>query len=320
MKLDYENALYYFKEYVLEQKRETSEHERLMGINQKVLHTLDVVDSGEDIAKSLKFNSSVTELLKIALLDHDIGRFLQMRVIGTYKDYDLKQSGFCNVENHGELGEKVLIGGNFTLPNGEVLEQYSLLKRQLLKNRLFDDCILSVVRNHVDNISDTKDLLILTKKILKNEDITDIFMSADSKTIKSIISAFTQIVQDVDRLDIYYQILDDRFICKKTDEEINSVVFDKFYNGEYLNINELKCQGLWNSNVGELVRLSFINQIRLLSVIEKIKNEQIIEKLKCKNDNKKVLDAYDFTIEKINKIINSSEDGVTTSYVKKKSI
>ena len=318
--LDYENAFYYFKDYVLEQKNASDDILKKKNINQKILHTLDVVSYGEEIAKNLKFNSSVIELLKIALLDHDIGRFLQMRALGTYKDYDLKKSGFCNVENHGQLGEKVLQGGTFILPNKEVITEPNLLKRQIMKNRIFDDCILSVVRNHVDNVSDYKDLLILTKRFLKNEDINDIFMKRDKKTIKSLISAFTQIVQDVDRLDIYYQILDDRFICKQTDEDINPLILDNFYNGEYLNINELKEQGLWNTNVGELVRLSFIDQIRLLSVAKKIKEEQIIERIKAKNNNKKVLDAYDFTIEKLNDMINNTNDGVTVNYVKKKTI
>ena len=34
-----------------------------------------------------------------------------------------------------------------------------------------------------------------------------------------------------------------------------------FYNGEYLNIKNLKKRNLWNSSVIELVRLSIFNQI-----------------------------------------------------------
>ena len=83
-----------------------------------------------------------------------------------------------------------------------------------------------------------------------------------------------------------------------------------FYQGKYLNIAKLKQQGLWNVNVGELVRLSFINQIKLLSVAQIIKEENILSRLKEKRNNPYVLDAFDVTIQKLEERMKNS-DGIT---------
>jgi len=302
-KLNYDVALYYFRNYVYSKIWESAnDSNKIKGINKKITHTLDVVYYGKKIASSLGFNDSCLELSKICLLDHDVGRFMQMANLGTYDDYVLKNEFQGEIEHHGDLGEIIL--------------RSELLKKQIQSTRVFDNCIATVVKDHVTKEVDSKDLLILSKKILANESAYDIFNKCDDEVKKQVISTLTQLVQDVDRLDIYYQIIFDKFNCKSSSEEISQTVFDKFYNGEYLNMNELKKQGLWNCNVGELVRLSFVNQIKLLEVAKMIKHEKIIEKMRIKNNNLMVKDAYDITIQKLDESIKNSEDGIVVGKVK----
>ena len=83
-----------------------------------------------------------------------------------------------------------------------------------------------------------------------------------------------------------------------------------FYKGQYLNIADIKKEGLWNSNVGELVRLSFINQIKLLSVAKLIYEKNLILKMKELRKNPYTEEAFDFMQNKLKTMIDSS-DGIT---------
>lgn len=85
-----------------------------------------------------------------------------------------------------------------------------------------------------------------------------------------------------------------------------------FYKGQYLNMADLKQQGPWNANVGELVRLSFVNQIRLLSVAKLIHDEGILLKMKELRQNPYALDAFDFMQNKLEEMIKNS-DGITVT-------
>lgn len=262
-------------------------------MNRKVIHSHEVVIDGTKVVDKLGFNDSFKELSRITFLDHDIGRFKQARYTSTFDDTKLVDYGY---KDHGDLGKVVLLSG--------------LLHQQIPDTRTFDEVISTVVNDHVTKIVDGKDLLVLCSDLLKSEDAFEFFSKADSETRRKVTDAITQIVQDVDRLDIYRQILDGRWTPNKCDTPVDPKVFDMFYQGKYLNIAELKKKGLWNHNVGELVRLSFINQIKLLSVAEIIKEENILARLKEKRNNPYVLDAFDVTMQKLDEKINNS-DGVT---------
>lgn len=261
-------------------------------MNKKVIHTNEVIQDGLKVAKELSFNESIRDFTHVALMDHDIGRFAQMRYTGNYQDYILFEK--TGIKNHGVLGKNIL-GTliNYQLPNAKELHQP----------------IMTIVNDHVDKINNDEELMILATDLLKEYSIEELLLS--DKVSKNLISAITQIVQDVDRLDIYHQILEDRWTPMKVENKISPVVFEMFYNGEYLDMASLRKTGLWNANVGELVRLGFINQIKLLSVAKIIKRENIIMKLKEKRQNPKVLDAFDYANEKLNEMIKNSTDGVT---------
>ena len=291
----YLNALEYFKKHIeLEKKSIIGDKDQIIALmERKIVHSHEVVSDGTKVLEKLGFNDSFKELARITFLDHDIGRFSQVRYTATFDDTKLINYGY---KNHGDLGKVVLLSG--------------LIKQQIPNTRVFDEAISDVVNDHVTKIVDSKSLLVLCNDLLKSEDAYEFFLKADIDTKRKVIDTITQIVQDVDRLDIYHQILDGRWTPSKCDSKIDSKVFAMFYKGEYLNIAELKAKGLWNNNVGELVRLSFINQIKLLSVAEVIKEENILHRLKEKRNNPYVLDAFDVTIQKLDEKVKNS-DGIT---------
>lgn len=309
--IKYDKALEEFNKYVKEQKQlvessnlqEEEKLKRIEGIDKKVIHSKEVVLDGEKVSEELGFNDSVKEISKIAFLDHDIGRFPQMVTTGNFIDTNLSKSKL-DVNNHGELG-------NIVLENG-------VMKKQIPETRIFDKPIQTIVNNHVNGINEKEQLEILGQSILKNEDILEIFKNGSEETKRKIIASLTQIVQDVDRLDIYHQILDGRWIPLKTEEEIDPKVFEMFYKGQYLNMQSLREQNLWNPNVGDLVRLGFINQIKLMSVAKMILDQGTILKLKEKRENPKVKDAFDYTNDVLKEMVQNSKDGIMVGEIKKR--
>lgn len=267
---------------------------RIEAMNKKVIHTDEVIQDGLKVAQELSFNENVKSFVHVALLDHDIGRFAQMRYIGNYNDSELDKA--MGIKNHGVLGKNILEG---------------IIDKQLPDMKSYYDMIETIVNDHVDKKNPIEELAILSTNLFKNYSIDELLPNFK----QNIISSIMQIVQDVDRLDIYHQILDSRWTPMKVEDDIDPKVFGMFYNGEYLNMAKLKEQGLWNANVGELVRLGFINQIKLLSVAKVIQKEDIIMKLKQKRQNPKVLDAFEVANQRLDEMIKNSTDGVTVGKV-----
>lgn len=289
----YNKALQVFNSYYILQRNSTEDTKKIDGIDKKYLHTMEVVKDGSSVVTDLDFNETFVDLSKIAFLNHDVGRFEQMLKMGSYIDSDLvAQIGL----NHGGLGKQILQNG--------------LIEKEIPSTRVYDRPILEIVDKHVDGNFDEKDLLVLSSDLLKTADAKEFFSKASEEEKKQVINMITQIVQDVDRLDIYHQILEGRWTPMKVEEPIDPTVMDMFYNCQYLNMAELKKQGLWNANVGELVRLSFINQIKLLSVAKLIHDENILMQMKELRQNPFVLDAFDFMQSKLEEMIKNS-DGIT---------
>ncbi len=289
----YNRALEVFNSYYVLQRSSTEDTKKIDGIDKKYLHTMEVVRDGSSAVTNLDFNETFVELSKLSFLNHDIGRFEQMLKMGNYVDSDLvAQTGL----NHGGLGKQILQNG--------------LIEQEIPSTRVYDRPILDIVLKHVDGRFDEKDLLVLSSDLLKNANAIEFFSKASEEKKIKVINTITQIVQDVDRLDIYHQILEGRWTPMKVEEPIDPKVMDMFYNGQYLNMAELKKQGLWNANVGELVRLSFVNQIKLLSVAKLIHDENILMKMKELRQNPYAKDAFDFMQNKLEEMIKNS-DGIT---------
>ena len=289
----YNKALEMFNNHYVLQRSRAEDIKKIEGIDKKYLHTMEVVKDGTAVVKQLEFCDTFVELSKLAFLNHDIGRFEQMLITGNYVDSDLvAQIGL----NHGCLGKQIFQNG--------------LIEKEIPSTRVYDRPILEAVEKHVNYHCDIEDLLVLSGNLLKSADAIDFFNKASEEEKIKIINTITQIVQDVDRLDIYHQILEGRWTPMKVNKPIDSTVMKMFYNGQYLNMAELKQQGLWNANVGELVRLSFINQIRLSSVAKMIYDEKILLQMKELRQNPYVDEAFDFMQNKLEEMIKNS-DGIT---------
>lgn len=128
------------------------------------------------------------------------------------------------------------------------------------------------------------------------------------------MSTIEQILQDVDRLDIYHQILSGSWVPLKTDDKIDPKVWEMFYNKQYLNMAELRKQGLWHPNVGELVRLGFIQQLKLVQVAQMILDEQLILKMQQIRNNPYANEAFAVTEQYLKDIIQQSDDGIYVNH------
>lgn len=293
--LNFELALNVFnKNVALQKQRAYSDANVIEMIDKKVIHTREVVNDGNKVVDKLGFNESFRVLAQIAFLNHDIGRFMQARLTKSFEDIKLAEMGLTD---HGHLGKLILQSG--------------VINEEIPDTRTFDSVITDVVNNHVNMLVNEQDLAILNDGILKN-DVEQFYLYADQIVKNQFTNALTQIVQDVDRLDIYHQILDGRWIPSSSDDKVNTLVFKKFYKGDYLNINELKTLGVWNSNVGDLVRLSFIDDIKLYSVAKMIVEERILERLKEIRNNPNLLDAFDYAREKLDDRMRKSDGIVLT--------
>lgn len=296
IKLDLKPAIKEFDRYVKLQKDGVcgKNADTIKGLmDKKVIHTMNVVQDGTTVVEKLRVDDSFKKMIQIALLDHDIGRFAQVRTTGSFNDQALMLWS-----DHGELGGDILATG--------------LIEKQIPNTRIFDRSIINVVRNHVSARINQRDLsAILYSGLLEYGDAYYIYGMESEQTKAMVDNFITQVIQDVDRLDIYRQVVDGRFVPKKSNAPIAPTILEAFYKGQYLDIGNLKKRNLWNANVGELVRLSFINDIKLLSVAKMIKNENLLPKMQLKRSNPYVSDAYKFTIEKLDHMIENSKDGVT---------
>lgn len=245
-----------------------------------------------------QYNEDFKQLLKIQSLYHDIGRFEQLRLIGSFIDYDLA-SKFKSIRDHGDLG-------------AIIMEKEGLLEKIIPNSRLFDEEIKAVIILHVKN--NPYLLEMIDKNYLecfRNYSLTELFNSTKATNERNCLTALnTAIIQDADRLDIFRKIVKGIWIPNTTGEDISKEVWELFKSGNLPAIKELKDKGLWNTNVGHLVRMNFINQMCLVPELQKIKDENLIEKVYQICGNEKVRPAYDYALERIDTLIEKSEDKV----------
>lgn len=102
IKLDLKPAIKEFDRYIKLQKdgvcgKNADTIKDLM--DKKVIHTMNVVQDGTTVVEKLRVDDSFKKMIQIALLDHDIGRFAQVRTTGSFNDQALMLWS-----DHGELG------------------------------------------------------------------------------------------------------------------------------------------------------------------------------------------------------------------------
>ncbi|MBQ9019297.1 MAG: HD domain-containing protein [Bacilli bacterium] len=123
-------------------------------ITLKINHTLRVVELCEKIAKSLNMSDEEIYIAKIIGLLHDIGRFEQWKVYGTFKDIDST--------DHADLGVKILKKDNYL--------------RKYIEDDKYDKLILDSIMYHnkffIPNNLDEKTNIF--SKLIRDADKIDI--------------------------------------------------------------------------------------------------------------------------------------------------
>ena len=172
--------------------------------------------------------------------------------------------------------------------------------------------IKAVIRLHVKNNPYLLEMINRNYlKIFRNYTLMDLFTSTNATRERNCLTALnTAIIQDADRLDIFRKIVKGIWIPNTTEEDIPKEVWELFKSGKLPTMKELKDKGLWNTNVGHLVRMNFINQMCLVPELQKMKDENLIERVYQICGNEKVRPAYDYALERIDTLIEKSEDKV----------
>lgn len=267
----------------------------------KYTHSLFVMDQALLVdAIFTKYGDNYKNLLALEALFHDIGRFKQMNVTGTFDDAELKKF-YPGMQDHGDLGV-------------QVMQEDGLLMRLIPELRLYDSEIQKVIKDHskISTARLNKDMLNYLKVFAKY-DLQELFSSSKTeKAVEALTTINTSIVQDVDRLDIFRKIVKGIWIPMTVDENIDPEIWKMYREGRIPSMNEIKAQGKWNANVGHLVRMSFINQMNLVPVLIRIREEGLIDKIyKTTGENGPLVqEAYEIAKERLDTKINSSPDGI----------
>lgn len=272
---------------------------KINGYIDKQNHSLFVLDEALlTDAIFTKYNDSFKNLLALESLFHDIGRFRQLKETGTFKDNELKDY-YPSMEDHGDLGKVVI-------------EESNILRELIPDVRMYDEEIKKVIGAHAKvNPELLYSILVDYIKAFRNYDLSELFKSNKSQKEREVLfSTNTSIIQDVDRLDIFRKIVKGIWVPMATTDEIDPRVLELFKQGKLPLMSELKTAGLWNANVGHLVRLNFINQMNLVPVLIKVRNENLIDKVFEKTGNDIVAPAYEEAKKMLDDAINSSDDGI----------
>jgi len=277
----------------------TADESKINGYIDKKNHSIFVMDEALlTDALFTNYNESFKNLLALESLFHDIGRFEQLKVTGTFNDNEIKNF-FPKLEDHGDLG-------------AEIIKQHELLKELNPNTSIYDEEIQKVIRQHSKLNPEILNLIMREYiESFRNYDLKDLFLSSKAEKEREVLSATNiAIIQDVDRLDIFRKIVKGIWVPLTTEEEIDPELFELFRKGKLPTMNEIKQMGKWNANVGHLVRMSFINQMNLVPTLMKIRNEGLIDKIYGIHGNSIVQPAYEIAKENLDRIIEESSDSV----------
>lgn len=159
--IDLIKAKQYFKEYV---SNYDSSHPR---INLKIVHTYHVAENARKIAIDLNLLKEEQDFAELIGLLHDIGRFEQVRLFGTFADE--------KSVDHADKGVEVLF------QDGQI--------RNFIADNSYDEIIKKAVRNH-NKFEIEKGLLeaeMLHCKIIRDADKLDIFRAFLDEKLEDVV-------------------------------------------------------------------------------------------------------------------------------------
>ena len=144
--IDITKAEEVFKEYV-------QEFEPSIKVIRKIDHTYRVEKKSKEIAEAIGLDTNGVELATLIGLLHDIGRFNQLKIVGSFSDKKL---------DHAIEGCRVLFEENKI--------------RDFIEEDKYDDLIRKAIINHnsfsIDDITDEEELLF--SKIIRDADKLDL--------------------------------------------------------------------------------------------------------------------------------------------------
>lgn len=159
--IDLEKAKQYFKQYIsnydLEEPR----------IKLKIVHTYHVAENSRKIAETLNLSEEEQNLAELIGLLHDIGRFEQVRMYGTFADEESI--------DHADKGVEVLF------EEGQI--------RNFVEDNQYDEIIRKAVKNHnqfemENGLSEEE---ILHCKIIRDSDKLDIYRAFLEEKLENVV-------------------------------------------------------------------------------------------------------------------------------------
>lgn len=176
--IDLIKAKQYFKEYV---SNYDSAHPR---IALKIVHTYHVAENARKIASDLNLPKEEQDLAELIGLLHDIGRFEQVRIFGSFSDE--------TTVDHANKGVEILF------EQGQI--------RNFVDDRSYDQLIQKAVRNHnkFEIEKGLTDKEMLQCKIIRDSDKLDIFRAFLEEKLEDVVHMETS--------DVSKEILSPQFV------------------------------------------------------------------------------------------------------------
>jgi len=163
-------------------------------IKLKIDHTKRVAQISKKIAENLKLSDEDIQLAELIGLLHDIGRFEQAKIYGTFND--------AKSINHGEKAIKVLFEENWI--------------RKFIDDDRYDSIIYNAVLNHNRANIDTNltEKEILHSKIIRDADKTDILYVVMTEPILYVYHSNKIEIEEITD-EIFREFLEDKKIDYK---------------------------------------------------------------------------------------------------------
>lgn len=221
---------------------------RLDMVRLKKEHTYRVVENVDNLAKLMDVPYDFRNLAKLCALLHDIGRFKQATFSNTFKDsVCFKNTG---IHSHSEYGYQILKDG--------MINAFKI--KEELKDTLCD-----VVLNHDVNVLCDN----LNKQITSIEQLD---LNNFDKNKLNIASTLVQMVRDVDKLDIFYQMLIDEIPVYKTVLKVNNIGLSNL--SKYYGISENEIVSANEDITSDKISIPLLNvDSKLLEVPSDIKDK-----------------------------------------------
>lgn len=179
-----------------ENERRKALNSRLAMIKQKLNHTMRMVDEIIRINDEMGIKLDFQLVMKLAILYHDIGRFEQATWAEDFSDRNYKDKVYNGkeVHDHGEAGKEIFLTNDFAVD-----EQYSpIIGESIFYHQNTDKS--PKLNYQYDSLSEVRGLNI-------NEIATGHNAELLNEAEWHLVAIITQLVADIDKVDIFFQYL-----------------------------------------------------------------------------------------------------------------